>query len=85
MRYTSRRISRIELETLVLCIKPLSYVRKYRINVREVDNSGLLYSHPIFMTVLKLWEPLACNYYFYVDPKIMADRRSLHCMHADFG
>jgi hypothetical protein len=48
MRYTSRRISRIELKTLVLCIKPLSYERKYRINVREVDNSGLLYSRSYF-------------------------------------
>jgi hypothetical protein len=24
-------------------------------------------------------------FYFYVDPKIMADRESFHCMFANFG
>jgi hypothetical protein len=30
------------------------------------------YYYPIFMTDPKIWQPHACGFYFYTDPKIMA-------------
>jgi hypothetical protein len=32
----------------------------------------------------KTWQPHACDFYFYTDPKIMASRGSFHCMRANF-
>jgi hypothetical protein len=31
------------------------------------------------------WQPHARGFYFYIDPKIMANRGSCHCMRANFG
>jgi hypothetical protein len=45
--------------------------------VREVDNSGALYSRSYFYgRFKKLWELKPCGFYFYADSKIMADRGS---------
>jgi hypothetical protein len=33
----------------------------------------------------KTWESHACDFYFYADPKIIANHGSFHCMHANFG
>jgi hypothetical protein len=67
--------------------KTLGYKHKYRDNVRLISLVDCI-RNPIFMAVLKnmgLWEPHPWGFYFYVDPKIMADRWSFHCMRENFG
>jgi hypothetical protein len=34
----------------------------------------------IFMADPKIWESDACGFYFYIDPKIMANLESFYCM-----
>jgi hypothetical protein len=35
--------------------------------------------------IQKIWELNACGFYFYIDPKIMANRGSFHCIRGNFG
>jgi hypothetical protein len=44
MRYNGGHISRFEHKNLQLCVKPLSFDRKYRAKVSDVRNSDALYS-----------------------------------------
>jgi hypothetical protein len=43
------------------------------------------YYYPIFMIDPKIWQPHACGFYFYTDPKIMAKIvGSFRCMRANY-
>jgi hypothetical protein len=43
------------------------------------------YYDPILWQIQKTWQLHARGFYFYTGPKIMANRRSFHCMHTNFG